>query len=130
MSYKNIVDKNDEDATESSSDPSGTFIEFSEVEHPDAYQVISNGDDKRPNGNAESIRQDIGSDVHDLFAPVAVLVADMIYKGETAAYMAWAEPDAEDIVDLIVSGATDVTFKGVQDEVRERYGDDETDTDE
>jgi hypothetical protein len=44
--------------------------------------------------------------------------------------MGYVQPDAGDIVDLIVSDATDATFKDVQKELSDRFGDDETDTDE
>jgi hypothetical protein len=51
--------------------------------------------------------------------------------------MGYVQPDAGDIVDLIVSDETDASFKDVQQEVRNRYTDNgdsdddtETETDE
>jgi len=130
MTVNNILGDDDDEPTSDNSDPDGTYIEFNELDHPDAYEVISGGDDNREDGNVKSLRQAAGSDIHDLFAQVSVLLADSIYKNQEAAFMGYVEPDAEDIVDLIVSDASDADFKDVQQEVRNRFTDDDDSDDD
>jgi len=137
MPANDFLGDDDDETTNNSSDPSTTYIEVNDRDHSDAYQVLSGGKDKRSDGNDMSLRQAAGSDIHDNFAELSVLLADAVFDSQKAAFMGYVQPDAGDIVDLIVSDETDASFKDVQQEVRNRYTDNgdsdddtETETDE
>jgi hypothetical protein len=113
----------DDGSNESSSDDSstpGTFIDLNKDDHPEAYEVVSGGDDERDDGNPKSMRQLLGSDIHDEYADVLVAVADAHFEQRPELVIEYAEPEPADILNFFRLDEVEMTLQDVVEEAKKQ----------